>query len=182
MSAQDGSKPVSRRTFLRVSGAAAVAAGASGSAAAAEGGGGSETVNVVDYAFEGTTEDPLQIKPGTTVTFVWKTDNHNVVVDSQPEGASWEGHETLEDSGFEYEHTFEMKGTYEFYCNPHESLGMVGTIEVTDDPSSGEGGHESILPDSARTLGVAATGGMASVLGLSYVFLRYGGDYGERVE
>ncbi len=180
MSAQDGSQPVSRRALLRAAGGAAVAAGASGIAVAAEeSGGGSQTVNLVDYAFEPATEEALQIKPGTTVTFVWETDNHNIVVESQPEGAGWEGHEPIENSGFEYEHTFETKGAYEFYCQPHENLGMTGTIEVTDDPSTGEGGHTSILPTSARTLGVAATGGMVSVLGLSYVFLKYGGDYGE---
>jgi plastocyanin len=29
-----------------------------------------------------------------------------------------------------YEHTFEQSGTYEYYCIPHESSGMVGTVEV----------------------------------------------------
>ena len=185
MSAQDGSEPVSRRAFLGAAGGVAVAAGASGSAAAAQeegSGGGSQTVNLVDFAFEGATEEPLQIAPGTTVTFSWQTDNHNIVVDSQPDGAGWGGHETIENAPFEHEHTFETLGTYEFYCQPHQNTGMTGTIEVTENPSSGEGGHTSILPNSARTLGVAATGGMVSVLGLSYVFLKYGGDYGEQVE
>ena len=30
----------------------------------------------------------------------------------------------------EYEHTFEEPGTYKYYCIPHESSGMVGTIQV----------------------------------------------------
>ncbi|WP_096391373.1 cupredoxin domain-containing protein [Halopenitus persicus] len=29
-----------------------------------------------------------------------------------------------------YEHTFDHPGTYEYYCIPHESSGMVGTIRV----------------------------------------------------
>lgn len=29
-----------------------------------------------------------------------------------------------------YTHTFEMPGTYEYYCIPHESGGMVGTVHV----------------------------------------------------
>lgn len=33
-------------------------------------------------------------------------------------------------SGESYEHTFEVAGTYEYYCIPHESSGMVGTVEV----------------------------------------------------
>jgi plastocyanin len=179
MSVQDGSQAASRRAFLRGVAGASVAAGAAGTAAAAEGGG-SKTVKLVDYAFDPATEEPLQIAPGTTVTFEWQTDNHNIVVESQPDGAGWQGHETIENSGFTYEHTFETKGTYEFYSQPHKSLGMTGTIEVTDNPSSGgEGGHTSILPESAKTIGAASVGGMVSVLGLSYVFLKYGGDYGD---
>jgi plastocyanin len=29
-----------------------------------------------------------------------------------------------------YEHTFDQPGTYGYYCIPHESSGMVGTIQV----------------------------------------------------
>lgn len=32
--------------------------------------------------------------------------------------------------GEEYERTFEQPGTYEYYCIPHESSGMVGTVRV----------------------------------------------------
>lgn len=32
--------------------------------------------------------------------------------------------------GESYEHTFETAGTYEYFCIPHESAGMVGTVEV----------------------------------------------------
>lgn len=32
--------------------------------------------------------------------------------------------------GGEYEHTFEEPGVYEYYCVPHESSGMVGTVQV----------------------------------------------------
>jgi plastocyanin len=201
---------VSRREFVRGAGAAAGVAAASGAASAqgnetggnqsggnesddgnatgasAQGtGGGTETVQLVDYAFEPGTEDPLTIPPGTTVRFVWETDNHNIVIDSKPEGSGWEGHESIENSGFETEHTFETEGTFEFHCDPHENLGMVGTIEVTTEAASaGEAGEEaaSILPDAAKTLGIATTGALASVLALAYFFLKYGGDYGDQVE
>lgn len=29
-----------------------------------------------------------------------------------------------------YEHTFEQSGTYRYFCIPHESSGMVGTVRV----------------------------------------------------
>ena len=32
--------------------------------------------------------------------------------------------------GESYSHTFETKGTYEYYCIPHEMNGMVGTVKV----------------------------------------------------
>lgn len=32
--------------------------------------------------------------------------------------------------GAEYEHTVTEPGTYEYYCIPHESSGMIGTIRV----------------------------------------------------
>jgi len=32
----------------------------------------------------------------------------------------------------EYEHTFDHPGTYGYYCIPHESSGMVGTIRVKE--------------------------------------------------
>ncbi|WP_394349426.1 plastocyanin/azurin family copper-binding protein [Haloferax sp. KTX1] len=33
-------------------------------------------------------------------------------------------------SGDTYEHTFEVPGTYEYVCIPHESSGMTGTVIV----------------------------------------------------
>ncbi|ELZ27031.1 copper-binding plastocyanin like protein [Halogeometricum pallidum JCM 14848] len=33
-------------------------------------------------------------------------------------------------SGEAYEHTFEVTGTYEYVCIPHESSGMTGTVVV----------------------------------------------------
>jgi plastocyanin len=147
----------------------------------AGGGGGSQTVNLVDYAFEPGTEEPLRIQPGTTVTFVWETDNHNIMVDSKPEGSDWQGHESIENSGFETEHTFEVEGTYEFYCQPHESLGMTGTIEVTTEPTGGEGGgggemdpHEMGVPFQAHFVGIATIVMMLVSIVFTFFTLKYG--------
>jgi plastocyanin len=145
------------------------------------GGGGTEEVVVGpggNLVFE---PEELQVTPGTTVNFVWESDDHNVVPDSQPEGADWGGTgdaSQVFDSGYEYSHTFETLGTYEYVCTPHASAGMVGTIEVvesisTPEPASGP----PEIPDSAKTLGIAATIGMASTLGLAYFLMRFGGDY-----
>ena len=82
------------------------------------------------YVFTAGTETPLRITPGTTVKFVWESDTHNIYVDSQPEGANWQGHESIENTGFTCEHTFEIKGTYHYWCEPHKGLGMIADIVV----------------------------------------------------
>ncbi|MFC4408395.1 plastocyanin/azurin family copper-binding protein [Haloarchaeobius iranensis] len=83
-----------------------------------------------DFVFEPGTERSVSVPPGTRVTFVWDSDNHNLRMDETPAGSSWTDHELVENAGFEYEHTFETPGRYEFYCEPHEAIGMTGTLLV----------------------------------------------------
>ena len=73
--------------------------------------------------------EELTIDIGTAVEFVWESDTHNIAVVEGPDDG-WEGHETIEDAGFTHEHTFEVEGTYDYVCEPHESQGMVGTVVV----------------------------------------------------
>ena len=192
-----------RREFLRAAGGAAGAAGATSSAAAAaqdtptstpdgtatgtasgDGTGGGETVTVelVDYAYEPGTDQPLYITPGTTVNFVWITNTHNIVVDSQPEGANWEGHEPIENAGFEYSFTFETTGEYEFHCQPHVNLGMEATIVVNEEgaPPGGDGGGGEVDPEhmgvpiQAHYVGLAALLGIFGSLSFVFYVLKYG--------
>ena len=194
MSEHTDGAPVSRRQFLQGAAGATAAAASAGAATAQDegegegdgeggggGGGGSATVTVGpggDYVFEPGTDEPLYIAPGTTVTFEWDSDNHNVAPTSVPEGASWEGHQPIENTGFTYEHTFDTIGTYEYECTPHAGLGMVGTIEVNESgqPPAPEGGGPT-LPDSAMSLAIGTLAAMLTTLSLAYVFLKYGGDY-----
>ncbi|MGQ4555784.1 plastocyanin/azurin family copper-binding protein [Halobellus sp. GM3] len=175
----DGNAEMSRRAFLTTAAGTAAAAGAVGTAAAQEGGGTEEVVVGPDGSLVYTpgTDEPLQILPGTTVEFVWDSDNHNIVVDSQPEDANWGGHEPIENTGFTYEYTFEVLGTYEYHCDPHLSAGMEATIEVVEEISTPEPASVPSVPDSAKTLGVATTFAMVATLGLAFFFLKYGGDY-----
>lgn len=81
--------------------------------------------------------------------------------------------------GESYQHTFDVEGTYEYFCVPHESAGMVATLDVTAETGGG-GGPVSILPGNARSLLLGALGALGSVLFLVYFFIKYGGDYDER--
>ncbi len=174
----DGNAKLSRRAFLTTAAGTAAAAGAVGTGAAQEGG--SKEVIVGpggDLVFSPGTDEALQVTPGTTVTFTWESDNHNIVVDSQPDGAGWEGYETIENTGFSYEHTFETLGTYEYHCAPHQTAGMVGTIEVVESIETEAPANLPEVPDTAKTLGVATTFAMVATLGLAFFFMKYGGDY-----
>jgi halocyanin-like protein len=130
----------------------------------------------------------LWIDTGTTVTFEWiGNQSHNVLFEEMPDGAGVSGYEGLEAGGFTHSVTFETGGIYKYYCQPHKGLGMLGAIAVGGDvatkaveSSGGEGGGAGggpQLPDSAKTIGVAASVAMVTTLGLTYFFVKYGGDY-----
>ncbi|MFB6177929.1 MAG: plastocyanin/azurin family copper-binding protein, partial [Halobaculum sp.] len=71
------------------------------------------------------------IQAGETVRWEWQASGHNVAVESQPSGADWPGHaDQLYGSGHTYEYTFEVEGTYDYFCEPHKDFGMVGSFTV----------------------------------------------------
>jgi len=96
-----------------------------------DGGGGDGSTVIVgpggDFTFD---PEELTVSTGTTVTFDWDSNFHNVVPTSQPDDADWSGETETFDKGHTYEYTFEVAGTYEYVCEPHEGSGMVGTIVV----------------------------------------------------
>ncbi len=82
----------------------------------------------------------VRVDPGTTVTFEWVSDTHNVAIEEQPGGAGWEGHAPIENTGFSFEHTFETEGLYKYFCEPHLSVGMKAAIVVGNVGGGGDGG------------------------------------------
>lgn len=148
-----------------------------------DGGGGSSAVEEVvvgpddDIVFD---PEELTVEPGTTVRWTWKSDNHSIDVDSQPSGAEWTGTPGSDgdqyDAGYEYEHTFEVLGEYEYYCLPHVGAGMEGAVTVTDRPDESGNTYESettidaVADDwgqfafDATNLGASPTTGPAELL------------------
>lgn len=165
------------------------------------GGGGGET-HTVDMT-DDLVYDPedITIAPGDTV--VWENVGqvgHSVTAyeDEIPDDAEYfasgglDSEQAARDAypdegdipgGESYEYAFETEGEFGYFCIPHESVGMVGTVVVQaggggGDEGGGAAGGPSI-PESAMTLGIISMSALLTVLALAYVFLKYGGDYGE---
>jgi plastocyanin len=157
-----------RRTFL---GAGAIAvAGLAGCAGSSDGdadgsgdGGGPNSVDMVteggQYYF-----DPigLHVEPGTTVTWVNESGRHSstAYVESSsftsqtriPESAEPWNSETITEQGATFQHTFETEGTYDYFCIPHKSLGMIGRVVVGSPggPADGSMPRDGEVPESDR--------------------------------
>lgn len=139
--ARERGSRVDRRALL---GGVGVAVAAATAGCFGTDGGGDETTaddgaNAVEvgpggsYAYE---PQEVTVGVGETVTWTWDSRNHNIVVAEQPEGASWSGTDgdrsTAYDPPHTYEFAFDTPGTYEYYCQPHEGLGMAGTVVVEE--------------------------------------------------
>jgi len=127
-----------RRQFLGVLGAGAVAGvGISQPASAQE----TPVVKMGNNYF-----DPigLHVEPGTTVRFELAAGAHSATAYENriPADASTFDSGVISSGGFEY--TFEEPGTYDYYCIPHKSVGMVGRIVVG---SPGGPAEASPIPD-----------------------------------
>jgi len=142
---------MNRRTFLVVAGAGtgvALAGCLEGGEAA-----GDHDVGMTISSFR---PEELTVEAGTAVEFLNTSDHSHTVTAYQglyPDGAEywasggfdsqdaaiddWQSTEQRGklEPGESYEHTFELPGTYEYYCIPHERSNMVGTI-VAEEPTS----------------------------------------------
>jgi plastocyanin len=179
----------SRRGFLATVGTAVGLAAVDGAAAQE----GTETIDMTDDLVF--TPDSTAVAPGTTV--VWENVGdiaHSVTAyeNDIPDDAEFFASGGLEsedaarnaypDQGEvggdeSYEHTFEVEGTYEYFCIPHESVGMVASLEVTQNPDEQEGAALG-LPPKAQQLIVWGVSGLVGVLAFMWAVLKYGGDYG----
>lgn len=108
-----------------------------------------------DYYFE---PIGLHVEPGTTVTWVNESGAHSSTAYSEDNGKtqmipdeaeSWDSG-ILSESGATFEHTFEVEGTYNYYCTPHETLGMVGRIVVGEPGGPGEGSEPPNTPQTGE--------------------------------
>lgn len=143
--------------------------GGSGGSGAGAASGGPERVESATVAMLATSDgaqifdpDVVWLAPGGTITWVNESGTHSSTAYAPandkpnriPEGAeSWDSG-ILTGQGAEFSQTFETAGVYDYYCLPHEALGMVGTVVVGEPGAEGQPGlapPQSDLPEGART-------------------------------
>jgi plastocyanin len=75
--------------------------------------------------------ETFEVATGDTVRWEWASAGHNVSPGAQPSGASWPGDDgSTYGSGHAHAYTFTVSGTYEYHCDPHQSVGMTGSFTV----------------------------------------------------
>ncbi|MFB6166255.1 MAG: plastocyanin/azurin family copper-binding protein [Haloarculaceae archaeon] len=138
---------MNRRTYLARLGAGGAATAALADPAAAQSDGnttgdssGGNKTHEIKMVTEGGEYyfDPvgLHVKPGDTVKWVIDSGGHtttsysksNGAKDLIPKGAKGWDSGMLKKKGASFEKTFTVEGTYDYYCTPHKTLGMVGRI------------------------------------------------------
>jgi plastocyanin len=70
----------------------------------------------------------ITVEPGTTVTWVQSGNNPHTTTSYD---GLWDSGIIEGGSGETFSFTFEEPGTYDYFCKPHEDLGMVGSVTVS---------------------------------------------------
>jgi plastocyanin len=103
----------------------------------------------------------ITVEPGTTVTWVQSGNNSHTTTSYD---GLWDSGLIEGGSGGSFSYTFEEPGTYDYFCIPHEALGMVGSVTVADgaSPTATASPMATGLPDTGGTpvsslLALAAT-------------------------
>ena len=110
------------------------------------------TVGMEDNFFD---KANITVEPGTTVTWVQRGKYGHTTTSYD---GLWDSGLIEGDTDGTYSYTFEEPGTYEYFCGPHEEMGMVGTVTVTGNVSASASASASATASvEAETL--ADTGG-----------------------
>jgi copper binding plastocyanin/azurin family protein len=75
----------------------------------------------------------ITVEPGTKVTWVQRGQYGHTTTSYD---GLWDSGLIEGDTDGTYSFTFEEPGTYEYFCGPHEEMGMVGTVTVTGSASA----------------------------------------------
>lgn len=120
-------------------------------------------IEVKDHAFVTANGGPnLVISEGDTVKWVWRNDFHNVVAGTRSDPSSAFESQIL-NTGDVFEVVFDRfllkqfpttNSTYQYFCEPHVSMGMIGSIKVERRPKTFLANPTAwqVVPPTASTL------------------------------
>jgi plastocyanin len=111
------------------------------------------TVRIEDNFF-----DPanITVEPGTTVTWVQSGNNPHTTTSYD---GLWDSGMIEGGSGGTFSFTFEEPGTYDYFCIPHESLGMIGSVTVTGSTATATATGTATATASPTATALSDTGG-----------------------
>jgi plastocyanin len=98
----------------------------------------------------------ITVEPGTTVTWVQSGNNPHTTTSYD---GLWDSGMLPGGSGQTFSFTFEEPGTYDYFCIPHEDLGMVGTVTVTGGTAMATATGTATATASPTATALAETGG-----------------------
>ena len=104
----------------------------------------------------------IWVKPGGTVTWEVDSGSHTTTAYHPetdkplriPDDATPWDSGTLSEKGATFEHSFETKGVYDYYCSPHEATGMIGSVIVGEPDPHGQPGlapPQDDLPEKVQS-------------------------------
>jgi halocyanin-like protein len=120
----------------------------------------------------------VHVDNGATVRWEWTGNGgqHNVV----SQDGAFES-DLFTESGVHFERTFDEDGIYNYYCAPHQSLNMKGSVVVGSDfPTKSAGGVTPLNPEhmgvpfQAHFVGFATLLAMFASLVFTFFLLKYG--------
>ena len=87
--------------------------------------------------------ESITINEGDSVNFLWSGEllPHNSV----EENGVFDSGDAERDVNYTYTFDFDQAGTYDFFCEPHQSVGMKGVITVLDVEQIIEDSNQSIV-------------------------------------
>ena len=109
--------------------------------------------------------ESITINEGDSVNFLWSGEllPHNSV----EENGVFDSGDAERDVNYTYTFDFDQAGTYDFFCEPHQSVGMKGVITVLDVEQIIEDSNQSIV--SQNVMEYEDDGGGIVIVG-SFVF------------
>ena len=111
------------------------------------------TVRMEDNFFD---QANITVEPGTTVTWVQSGNNPHTTTSYD---GLWDSGIIEGGSGGTFSYTFDEPGKYDYFCIPHESMGMIGSVTVSDATATASPTATATAAASPTATALADTGG-----------------------